>query len=215
MLSTACSTFKKIATGALLCAGLTITSSQVQATPLNLILSDSPDIISSWIDVSYNANNEALTMSGYALELFDGTASHQIANGTFALSANVSNSGVLSGGSLTIGGTIAALGFSTSNLLTGSLFALGFDDSTSANNQTLEFRFDTTDGDAALLYTNTGSSGGILVHLTGFNGDWGSDWSSNPFAAVSDVGVPAPTALWLIAAGIGLFGVARRYRTQA
>lgn len=188
-------------------------SSLTQAAPLNLILNDFPDITSSFISVDYNAGTDVLSASGFALSLDDdGVApAEPIAGGTFGLAASIDDLGAMSGGTLSIGGTIAGLGFNSGILLTGTLSDIGFNNA----GDPLEFLFDVTGGDAAGLY---GGLGGIILSSSGFGGDWTSDFSTT-MGASADVGViPVPAAIWLFGSGlIGLLGFgrhARRNRTR-
>ena len=115
---------KKIQLLGAICACLiAFASSPVQAVPLNLTLLDTPDIVSSFIDVNYNAGTDTFTASGFALELDDdgSVPAEAITGGTFDLTAVIDGSGTLSSGSLSIGGTVASLGFNSGTLLTGNL----------------------------------------------------------------------------------------------
>jgi len=188
-------------------------SSLSQAAPLNLTLS-TPDIVSSFITVDYNAATDSLTATGFANQLDDGGigSPFNIAGGTFDLNASIDDSGTLSGGILGIGGTIAGLGFNSGTLLTGSLTDIGFNN---AGGDPLEFLFDVTGGDAAGLY---GSLGGIILTQAGFGGSWANSFSSGPFQALSDVGtvgvVPVPAAIWLFGSAlIGLVGFGKRRKS--
>lgn len=186
-----------------------------QAAPLNLTLNNVPDIISSFIDVTYTASTDSFSASGFALELDDDGIGlpEAIAGGTFNLSANINASGVLSGGSLTIGGTVASLGFNSGTLLTGDLTAFGFP---GAGGDPLEFLFDITGGDAAGLYGSL--PGGIILSDAGFTGDFTNDFDNliggvtGTGIGVSDVApVPLPAAVWLFGSGLlGLAGIGRR-----
>ena len=181
--------------------------SQAQAAPLNLTLLDFPDIVSSFIDVNYNAGTDAFTASGFALELDDdgSVPAEAITNGTFNLNASIDASGSLSSGSLSIGGTVASLGFTSGTLLTGNLTAFGFPDS---GGDPLEFLFSVTGGDATGLY---GSIGGIILSGgTGFTGDFNTDFTGNGSAVADVAPVPLPAAVWLFGAGLlGLVGLGR------
>ena len=53
----------------LLVAGLLLLGSAAQATPLDVTLSDFPDIVSMFIDVTYDAGTDLFTATGYAMEL--------------------------------------------------------------------------------------------------------------------------------------------------
>jgi len=191
-----------------LVAVLTLAAGSVaQAAPLNLTLLDTPDIVSAFIDVNYDAGSDAFTASGFALELDDDGSipAEAITDGSFDLAANIDASGVLNGGTFSIGGTVASLGFNSGTLLTGNLTAFGFPD---LGGDPLEFLFSVTGGDAAGLY---GSIGGIvLTGGTGFTGDFAFDFSGDGTAVADVAPVPLPAAVWLFGAGLlGLVGVGR------
>ena len=190
-------------------------SAPAMATPLGLTLADTPDIASAFIDVVYNAGTDTLTANGFALTL-DAPPSNPIAGGLFSLTANVDDSGNLLGGTLTISGTVAGLGFNSGTLLTANLTAFGFVD---AGGDPLEFLFDVTGGDAAGLF---GSTGGMILGQSGFEGDWASDWD-NLLSGIPGTGqgsadtagtpVSEPGILLLQALGLTLLLVARRRRS--
>lgn len=189
-----------------------------QAALLNLTLADSPDIVSGFIDVSYDATTATFFASGFAFELKDGSGVRQINGGLFDLGATIDNSGILSGGTLTIGGTIAALGFNSGTLLTGTLTALGFPGN---GGDPLEFLFDVTGGDAAGLY---GSSAGIILSNSGFSGSFAADFDNllgglagtgYSLADTAPTAMPVPAALWLFGSGLlWLAGMTRRRPTR-
>ena len=184
-----------------------------QATLLGITLEDTPDIVSAFIDINYDAGTQSLTADGFALQIDTGGGVFPIAGGLFDLDAVIDNAGNLIGGSFSIFGSIAGLGFNSGTLLTGNLTAFGFPD---AGGSPFEFLFNTTGGDAAGLY---GSAGGILLSETGFGGDWASDFnnliSGIPgtglgVADVAPVMMPLPATLWLVFAGFVAFRAARR-----
>ena len=202
--------------GAVCACFIVLVPSLAQAAPLNLTLNDVPDIVSQFIDVTYNATSDELTASGFALELDDdgSVPAEAIAGGTFDLSATIDATGSLSGGSLSIGGTVASLGFNSGTLLTGTLTAFGFPDT---GGDPFEFLFDVTGGDAAALYGGGSVPAGVILSGTGFGGDFGSNFDNlssgtGTGTAVANVGtVPVPAALWLFGSGLlGLTGLARR-----
>ena len=202
--------------GAVCACFIVLVPSLAQAAPLNLTLNDVPDIVSQFIDVTYNATLDELTASGFALELDDdgSVPAEAIAGGTFDLSATIDATGSLSGGSLSIGGTVASLGFNSGTLLTGTLTAFGFPD---AGGDPFEFLFDVTGGDAAALYGGGSVPAGVILSGTGFGGNFTSDFDNlssgtGTGIAVANVGtVPVPAALWLFGSGLlGLTGLARR-----
>ena len=85
-------TFRSLLTGArrgLLATGLLLLGSAAQAAPLNLTLNDFPDIVSAFIDVTYDAGTDAFTAIGSAQELDDdgSVPAEVIVGGTFNLSA--------------------------------------------------------------------------------------------------------------------------------
>ncbi len=171
-----------------------------KATPIGLVLDDFPDIFSSFITVDYTASTDALTADGFATTIDLGGGQQPITSGTFDLDAEINGLGGLVSGAISIGGTVAALGFNSGTLLTGTLTAFGFPD---GGGQTFEFLFDVTGGDAAGDY---GSVGGILLSSTGFGGSFGSDFGNN--TGVSDTAPPLPEpglAVLLLPLIFGLF----------
>ena len=200
---------------ATLCASLLATTAQ--AALLNMTLANFPDIVSGFIDVSYDASTQAFSASGFSLELkISGNSPEQITNGNFNLDATIDNNGSLFGGTLTIGGTIASLGFNSGTLVTGTLTAFGFPDD---GGDLLEFHFDVTSGDAASLY---GPRGGIILGNSGFDGYFSADFDNlaagitgTGFGATdtASIATPVPAALWLFGSGLlCLAGITRRRR---
>lgn len=177
-----------------------------QATPLNL-LTLPPDVFSSLVQVDYDATGDILTADGTAFTFDDDGVGPQvpITAGTFSLTATVDAAGAASGGSLTIGGTIAGLGFNSGTLLTGTLGSFGFPD---AGGDPLEFIFNVTGGDAAGLYGATANVvlTGAALPATLFASDFNNDGLGQ-----SDTAVPEPSAAALALAGaLGLVAAGRR-----
>jgi len=182
------------------------------AASLNLILADNPNIFSDNLGVQYGFLPDTLTVSGNASTLEDDgvgpaeSIDSTCCGTTFNLSATIDSAGIASGGSLTIGGTVAALGFNSGTLLTGTLGSFGFP---AAGGDPLEFVFDVTGGDAAGLF---GAQFGVVLTGTGlpptlFSGGFNSRAGQANAAAI----IPIPAAVWLFGSGLlGLMGIARR-----
>jgi len=137
-----------------------------------------PDIGSSFITVDYNATGDSLIASGFANVLTPpGSPAGNIAGGTFDINATVNDAGIATAGTLTIGGTLAGLGFNSGTLLTATLstFSAGADDP-------LEFVFNVTGGDAAVLM---GSEVEVTLSQSGYAGSFASDFTSGAFQALS------------------------------
>ena len=171
-----------------------------QAASLNLTLQDTPDIVSGFIDVNYDAVTDAFTATGFAFQI-DAPPVEAIVGGTFDLKATIDDNGNLLGGSLVIGGTVANLGFNSGALLTGTLTAFGFPD---LGDEPLEFLFNVTGGDAAGLY---GSTAGTVLTQSGFNGSFDSDFRNVSAGNANTAAVPVPMALPVGVAMLGLMGL--------
>ena len=189
----------------------------VQATPLNLILESYPDVCSGFIDVTYDSGSNVFDATGWAFTFDDdgSTPAENIANGSFNLNATIDATGLLGSGTLTIGGTIASLGYNSGNLLTGSLTGLGF---IAAGGDPLEFVFDVeiTGGDLASYYA--GKTGGVILGGTSFPGSFANDFDNNSGMpgcgqAVSDTGVVVPEPATISLLIIGLVGAKLRRRS--
>ena len=188
-------------------------SGPAQAALLNLT-QDFPDVSSNFINVAYTEGSDSLTASGFAtnLVLVSGGADNAIAGGSFDLSASVDDSGSLSSGNISIGGTILGLGFNSGTLLTGTLSDIGFVD---GGGDPLEFLFSVTGGDLSSIY---GGTGGVILSSSGFTG-WGADFTNSPFAGLADTfavsPVPVPAAVWLFGSALlGLVGYGRQSRRK-
>lgn len=163
--------------------------------------------------MNYVASTDAFTANGYAVSFYNGTLpAFDIIDGTFQLNAFIDDSGSLSlgSGNLSISGIVDTTP-EQSFLLTGTLTAFGFYE---LNSALFEFLFNVTGGNMADLYGGVGGVGGVILHSTGFSGNFGSDFS-NSGAGFSDTGttapVPEPATLALLLMGIPLIFVTRKW----
>ena len=169
----------------------------------------------SFISLSYDASSGAFEASGFTTDYASGSVTLQGA-GSYTLSAIITQSGVLTSGTLTIDGDI---GFGTTNLLTGNLSAIGFDNN---GGDIFEFRFTVTEGDSIVVNDFGGvgvSDGGVILTAwfgegdVPFTGSWTSNFSnSGTGSGVADstlVVVPEPSSISLLLVGSLVCVVAR------
>ena len=200
------------------CLLLSIMALPAMAGSLNLTLLDFPDLTSGFTDVSYAADTDLFSATGWALSLDDDGAGApvNIDNGTFDITAVIDDQGVPVSGALTITGNVLAHG---PTLLTGSLTAFGYLD---GGGDIFEFLFDVTGGDLAIpsLYGSPGSVPlGVIMDATGsnFGGTFDVDFDNNGGMpgwgnGVSDTApVPEPGSfvLLLVAVAFGRAGARR------
>lgn len=192
-----------------------VCASVAAATPLNLVLQDTPDILSGFISTAYIAETDVFTAAGFALNIdFPPVlrgAPVPITNGTFDIFAIIDSSGSASVGTLEIRGVISdETRGEAPLLLSGSLVSFGFPDPVArgAAGGVLEFLFDVTGGSLAGLY---GSQAGVILGDSGYPGFWTETWR-NDGNAESDTAppVPAPFSAVGLLAGAGLVGLRRR-----
>ena len=187
-----------------------------QATPLSLSLTDSPDIFSGLIDVTYDAASDLLVADGLALEFDDGTGVPlTIDSGDFHLEATIPASGMASAGSLSVLGSVDGVGPS---LLTGELSDFGFVD---AGGDPFEFLFEITGGALADAFGGVGSVLGVILSDTGFQGHFADNFDNLiaqipgtgfGVADVAPLAVPEPAGLLLFAVGLGWVQLTLRRR---
>ncbi len=175
---------------------------------IGLDLLDTPDIVSGFISVSFDAATDALIASGTAFELdLDGGAPLPITGGTFDLNASINDAGEVGGGDLSIGGMVG--GFSGPSLLTGSLLDFGFAD---GGGMILEFLFTVEGGDLATEYGGVGAQFGVIMDLgDNYSGDWTQDLDVIASAVADAAPIPAPAGLALLGVA-GVLGRRRRRR---
>jgi hypothetical protein len=198
--------FRKGLLVAVVAAAMLVTG-VVNAAPLGLTLTPPPDIASGFIGVSYNANTNALSASGFALTIqtvLNGPLTNITGNDTYSINATVANNGALLGGNVAIGGNV--LGFGP-NLLTGTLTSFGYQDPPGGN--IFEFLFNVTGGDLATpaYYGLPGSTVGIILDANDskFTGSFATSWSNDgsffralPTGTAHTAPVPEPASLSLL-----------------
>jgi hypothetical protein len=140
--------------------------------------------------VDYLGNNAggSLTASGFANVLTPpGSPGGNIVGGSFDINANINFNAQTASGTLSIGGTIAGLGFNSGTLLTGTFnSALASQTFGAGPGDPLEFLFTVTGGDAAALYGGVGSTAGVILSQSGYTGSFAGNFSSAPFGALAD-----------------------------
>jgi len=184
------------------------------AAPLGLIRENSPDIMSSFIDVSYDSGTDAFSATGFALTLVDDVDSHDFDGGFggFSLFATIDSSGAAAAGSLSITGSVDV--HSGPTLLTGDLVDFGWVDGTT---DLYEFVFEVTGGDLATpaFYGTAGSTFGVIFTSIGTTfgaPDYWDDSFGSSGSSFSDTATLIPEPSSLVILGLGAFALLRRSR---
>lgn len=161
---------------------LAVAARPAQAAPLNLTLQTASSMMADYIDVSYDAASQTLTARGLVEYLVqESELPAQLANGTFTITAVISNTGAISSGTLTIAGELPALGVAQGTLLTGQLKDFGFGEAGGP----LEFQF-TTDGGA--LASNYAATTGVILSQSRFPGNFTESFS-NAASGMAGIGL--------------------------
>jgi hypothetical protein len=166
-----------------------------------------PDIFSANITVNYDAASDLFSADGQALQLtLPDLSTFTITGGVFYINMTVGPSGVPSAGTVSLLGTIPALGATSGTLATGAITAFGYSDP--PGGEIFEFVVSVTLGD--LL--PPGAVAGVILDAwdSDFNGTFDDNFANTPGLGVSDAFVPEPATLAFFAAG--MMGLALRRR---
>ena len=178
-----------------------------QATPLNLSLALFPDILSQFIDVSYDAGTDVFQATGFSLSLRTGVSTTiSIANGSFGLTASTPDGSSVPSGTLLVRGDI---GGGVVTLIQGSIVGGAAMGSSSSGPGLFEFVFATTGG---VLQGDYGSQIGVILGAGGnstYTGSFASSFDNISGVAGSGTGsadtappVPEPGTLLLMGSGV-------------
>ena len=196
--------------------------SQARPAPTNITLTEGwPDLAGGTMDVTYNAVSGAFVASGWTMDynISDGNGGPTdvgvSVTDSYILSATINNSGVLTGGTLTINGAVGdgdtSVTLLTANLVTGSAgTAFGYGD---GNNNIFQFRFTVTGGTLENDFGGAGTAGGVILDawfasnpgnqpFTGsFNNNAGTPGDGN--GDINSFTVPEPTTAGCFLLGLG------------
>jgi hypothetical protein len=168
---------------AALCLAVTVSTagSTAWGAPLNLELKSSPEIASDFVSVSYNSDSHILSVKGHVGEFAtSANATVPVANGTFEISASISNAGRFDSGVLTVRGAIPSLGISQATLLSGELNSFGYGDGDAGG--ILEYFFATSGGSLA---DDFGPITGVILSQSGFGGSFTQSFGTSSVALAS------------------------------
>jgi hypothetical protein len=191
----------------LLIALLLLARSQSLAAPLGLTPPDNtPDFGANFLNVTYVASNDTFQATGYTTDYSNGTVP-LVGIGPCTLTATITDAGLLTAGTLTIGGDV---GQGAQTLLTGTLNVLGFMDPPGGS--VFEFLFTVTGGNPTIVQDFGGTSAancGIILDAwfvnggTPFSGSWTNDFNNDGFSGLSDTfaAVPEPASILLVLLG--------------
>jgi hypothetical protein len=189
-------------------------SSPSQATPLDVPLDPFPAILAGFITSSYNATTGVFEAKGWTTTLDTGNgAGQQSFMNEFLLRANISKTGVASGGILQIGTGGALLNSAT-------LLSFGYDHATGGM---LEFLFAPVSGSMVTsgMYEPTKPVDVLLYGMgTRFPGNFTNTWASTNNSAQIKVDPPAvsvsePATLTLMLLAVGGLFTRERWRSVA
>ncbi len=182
-------------------------SSASQAGPLGINLLAYPDLSVAFINSSYNALTQQFTATGLTRTLDTGTK--QTVSQVFSLTASISNTGIMNGGTLLIG--------SAASPALQSLSLVGFNFDPVAAGQ-LEFLFANVSGSYVGSVYDSGSPVDVTLSLgnTNFLGSFAGVFSGTSGTADVKSPNPEPSELALMfVGGLALIGTFRRRSLSA
>lgn len=193
---------------------------RAQAAFIPITLVPEPDILSGFIDVTYDAATDAFLARGFSQTYNpggEGQDTNIVGSQLFEIRATIDESGtLLPGGTLVIEGSV--LGFSGPFLLTADLTDFGFADN---GGEILEFLMEITGGELEADYGGVGAVAGVIMDMGG-NGyvDFTQSFDNliggqaGTGAGISDTApIPGPSALAVLLAGCA-FASRRRRRMR-
>jgi hypothetical protein len=181
-------------------------------------IQQAPDITTYYPAVAYNAGTMMFTATSAGLDFFN---NNTITGGAYMVSATITNSGVVTSGSLNITGTYGSYGSTGNPLLTGTLTHVYSMDPPGGNQ--FQLMFDVTGGDMASLF---GSNVMSLLYAgtTGFNGTFGSSFNNTGHTTSATIdtfsvpGTPIPepaTVVLMLTGGAWMAWHRRRHNKSA
>lgn len=192
---------------------------RAQAAFIPVTLVPEPDILSGFIDVTYDAATDAFLARGFSQSYNpggEGQDTNIVGSQLFEIRATIDESGtLLPGGTLVIEGSVLGSGPS---LLTADLTDFGFADN---GGEILEFLMEITGGELEADYGGVGAVAGVIMDMGG-NGyvDFTQSFDNliggqaGTGAGISDTApIPGPSALAVLLAGCA-FASRRRRRMR-
>lgn len=195
---------------------LTAACGAARADLIDLNLQDTPKIVSISSDVTYNAGDDALFVTGDAMQLTDEGGMSAL-DATFFLAGTIDASGNPVSGGLLITPNSSSRGISP--LLSGLLTGFGFEN---GGGTLLQFRFMVVGGTLADEYGGIGADFGVIMDSgLAYSGDWTADFnnftdgeqgSGEGTSQTSPVAPSIPAPASGLVFGLAGLGCARRRR---
>ena len=194
--------------------------SAAEATPLDLT-SQAWDILASNLSITITSTSfdvdgiaalNAPPGSGDLFTLDDGTFNFpDIQDARYHLHASLNGAGVLTAGTLTIKGGVAALGIAHGTLLEASLTKMGFNDGPHDTTGIFEFLGDVTGG-----LSQFGPHVGVILQAFDLPAEWTipTNVTLVGFGSSDNFSVPEPSTVWILVMSACTIGVVARRRAR-